>query len=94
MTSLSDRPRATKLLPLTASYTSRRTRDGFYLAEVLEARNVYTQGRTLREARENLADVIRLLLDERPAAKLFGHPRRRKVTAARDPVEKFYLVLP
>jgi predicted RNase H-like HicB family nuclease len=38
----------------------------WYHGEVLEADGVYTQGRTLQEAIENLAEATALMLEEAP----------------------------
>lgn len=78
-------------MPFTAAFGT--TPDGWHVGEILEARNVYTQGRSLREVRENLADVIGLLLVDSSPDELFRHRKRRKVTSTRDPVERFFLVL-
>ena len=63
------RPRA---LPLTAVYTP--APEGGYVAEILEATGVHTQGETFEEARANLVDVVALMLEEAP------HQFRRRRT--------------
>lgn len=54
----------TRVLRLTAAYV--RTRDGWYAAEILDARAVLTQGKTIEEARENLLDVVQAMLELAP----------------------------
>jgi predicted RNase H-like HicB family nuclease len=78
------------MFSLTAAFE--RTRQG-WVAEVLEARNVYTQGRTLSETRDNLAEVIRLLLEDTPPSDLFGHRRRRQVTGPGTTTERLYFIV-
>jgi predicted RNase H-like HicB family nuclease len=46
------------------NYTAVYRKDGkWYLAEVLEVPGVFTQGRTLREARANIREALRLMLE-------------------------------
>ncbi len=52
-----------KTFGLTAIYTS--IEDGWYMAQVLELPEAITQGETLDEAREMLADAVREVLDMR-----------------------------
>jgi predicted RNase H-like HicB family nuclease len=51
-------------LALTAAYLP--ASEGGYVAEVLEATGVHTQGETFEETRQNLFQVIELMLDEAP----------------------------
>ncbi len=52
-----------KTFGLTAIYTP--IEDGWYMAQVLELPETITQGETLDEAREMLADAVREVLDMR-----------------------------
>lgn len=52
-----------KTFGFTAIYTP--IEDGWYLAQVLELPEAITQGETLDEAREMLADAVREVLDLR-----------------------------
>jgi predicted RNase H-like HicB family nuclease len=52
-----------KTFGLTAIYTP--IEDGWYMAQVLELPEAITQGETLDEAREMLADAVREVLDMR-----------------------------
>lgn len=58
--------RKAKLRPLvlTAAYVP--AEEGGYVAEILEATGVHTQGETFEEARRNLFDAIELMLEEAP----------------------------
>lgn len=87
---VANRRRGARTTMLTACYR----KDGrWWLAEVLEARNVATQGRSLAEARANLADAIEaLLLSGSSVEALFGHRKKHTVTRAKDPVEAVLLV--
>lgn len=49
---------------LTAAYTS--TRDGWIHAQIVGGRGLITQGRTFREASDNLLDVLETMLDVAP----------------------------
>ncbi len=80
-----------RYLKLTAAIARGDSR--FYVGEILEARNVQTQGRTKSEVRDNLADAISLLLADADPRKLFGHRKRRQLTKASDGAEPFYLML-
>lgn len=53
-----------RFLRLTAVYTP--CAEGGVAAEILEADTVVSQGETLDEARENLADALRLMIEEAP----------------------------
>jgi len=53
-----------RALPLTAAYVS--AKEGGYTAEILEAASVYSQGGTIEETRENLYEVVALMLEEAP----------------------------
>lgn len=81
-------PRKFKATPMTAAY--RRGRDGWIVAEILEAESVYTQGRTMKEARENLIDVVGLMVEQAPHQ--FGVRHARKPRGAKT--EKFFLIQP
>ncbi len=56
--------RKSRVLRLTAVYAP--CPEGGFAAEVLEADSVVSQGETLDEARENLAEALRLMLEEAP----------------------------
>jgi predicted RNase H-like HicB family nuclease len=58
------RGRGRRTLTLTAAYLP--AREGGYTAEILEAVGVHSQGQTFDEARENLHDVVSLMLEEAP----------------------------
>jgi predicted RNase H-like HicB family nuclease len=58
------RPISRRLLKLTAVYTP--CPEGGFAAEILEADTVVSQGETLDEARDNLAEALGLMLDEAP----------------------------
>lgn len=49
---------------LTAAYVP--AEEGGYMAEVLEAMGVHSQGETFAEARANLFEAISLMLEEAP----------------------------
>ncbi len=59
------------------------------MAEILEAECVFTQGKTFEEARENLVEVIDLMLEEAPHQ--FGRRRRRPPPGSMT--ETLFLVL-
>ena len=67
-----------RFLRLTAVYTP--CREGGFAAEILEADTVVSQGETLDEARENLADALRLMLEEAPH-QVGRRPARHAVPA-------------
>lgn len=83
---------AARVLNLTACYS--HTPDGWYVAEVLESRNVYTQGKTMAEVRRNLTEAVTLLLGDMSLEDLYGHRRKHTVTRKGDPTELVILVLP
>ena len=58
------RPRKSRTVVLTAAYLP--AVEGGYTAEVLEAVGVHSQGDTFDEARENLHEVVALMLEEAP----------------------------
>lgn len=60
----SKRARRLRTVTLTAAYT--RAEKGWIMAEILEAEGVYTQGRTIEEARENLLEALGLALEQAP----------------------------
>lgn len=43
----------------------RQIEDGWWFARCLEVPEAFTQGETLEEARENIKDVIELILEDR-----------------------------
>jgi predicted RNase H-like HicB family nuclease len=77
-----------RTLELTAAYVP--AREGGYVVELLEAAGVYTQGDTFEEARENLHEVIALMLEEAPHQ--FGIRRAEVPPGALT--EKVFVLLP
>ncbi|MBI4618444.1 MAG: type II toxin-antitoxin system HicB family antitoxin [Planctomycetes bacterium] len=51
-------------MALTTAYVP--AKEGGYVAEILEATGVHTQGESFEEARKNLLEVIALMLEEAP----------------------------
>lgn len=51
----------------TAGFTVafRQIEDGWWFARCLEVPEAFTQGETLKEARENIKDAIELILEDR-----------------------------
>lgn len=77
-----------RALPLTAAYIP--AREGGFAVEILEAKGVFTQGETLEEARENLLEVVGLMLEEAP--RQFGRKPRPIPPGALT--ERIFVVFP
>jgi predicted RNase H-like HicB family nuclease len=73
---------------LTAAYLP--AKEGGYTVEILEARGVYSQGASFEEARQNLHEVVSLMLEEAPHQ--FG--LRREPVPPGALVEKLFVLLP
>lgn len=56
--------RCPRSMALTAAYVP--AEEGGYVAEILEATGVHSQGGSFEEARANLLEVISLMLEEAP----------------------------
>jgi predicted RNase H-like HicB family nuclease len=82
------RRRKRRALVLTAAYL--RSADGGYTVEVLEAVGVHSQGDDLDSARENLHEVVALMLEEAPSQ--FG--ARRSPPPPGALLETLFVVLP